>query len=715
MRLSAFPAPALHRLVAAWLLAAAGPLMAAGDPPVPPRAETRPFEVVSPHGTRVDEYHWLRDDTRRSPEVLAYLDAENAYRDAVMAPQAALRQALRAELAARLAPADDSVPVFEHGHWTYTRHAPGSEFPLYARRKGSMKAREQVMLDGPAEATGKSYFQVGHTALSPDGRWLAWTVDETGRRQYTLKVRDLASGRDLPDRIGGIAEKVLWAGDSRTLLMLEKDPVTLQALRVRTHRLGEPATASRLVYEEKDPAFNLSLRQSRSQRFLFIRANSTQQNEWWYADARDPQLRWRPVRPREADLTYEVEHLGSDFVLRTDWRAPNGRIVRVPIAHSADKARWRDVLAHRADASIDDFEVARGHLAVLERSGGLRRLRVQAWRGGPARLVDADDPTYTMRLVATPGVESTTLRYVYSSLTTPPSTIDLDVGTWRRTVRKVEAVLGGFDAANYRSAFLRAPARDGTLVPVSLVWRVGTPRDGSAPLLQLGYGAYGLSSDPGFRSHWLSLLDRGFVVAIAHVRGGQELGRAWYEKGRLEHKVNTFTDFIDVTRHLVAERWVARDKVFAEGRSAGGLLVGAVANMAPQDYRGIIAGVPFVDVVTTMLDESIPLTTGEFDEWGNPKIKRFHDLMLSYSPYDNVRAQDYPAMLVTTGLWDSQVQYYEPAKWVARLRAKKTNAHPLVFSVDMSAGHGGRAGRFQRLDDAALQFAFMLKVLGLER
>ena len=389
--------------------------------------------------------------------------------------------------------------------------------------------------------------------------------------------------------------------------------------------------------------------------------------------------------------------------------------MKTPILSSADKGTWRDVLPHRADALVENFEVSTTHLAVNERSGGLLKIRVMPWQGKAGNLgtlVDALEPAYTMRLMPTPGIDSGTIRYRYSSLITPETVYDYDLQTSRRQLQKVDRVLGGFQSGNYVTRFLRAPARDGQQIPVSLAYRKGTRLDGTAPLYLYGYGSYGLSEDPVFSSDWVSLLDRGFVVAIAHIRGGQELGRQWYEDGRRLQKKNTFTDFIDATRYLVKGGYGAEDKVFAEGGSAGGLLMGAVANLAPAEYRGIIAQVPFVDVVTTMLDESIPLTTNEFDEWGNPKEKKFYDYMLSYSPYDNVAAQDYPAMLVVTGLWDSQVQYYEPAKWVARLRAKKTNDRPLIFSIDMSAGHHGQAGRFERYRNTALEFAFILDQLG---
>jgi oligopeptidase B len=685
---------------------------APAEAPVPPVAEHRPFDVISPNGNRRDDYYWLRDDTRKSKDVLGYLEAENAYRDAYMAPSANLTQKLYDELVARLKPDDTSVPVLERGYFYYSRFVPGLDYAVYARRKGAMTAPEEVLLDGNAMAQGHNYFQIGDTDVSPDGTLLAYTEDDVGRRQYTLHIKNLKTGEILSDRVENVQPDFVWAADNRTLVYVEKDPVTLLSVRVRKHQLGA-TQPDPLVYEEKDHSYYMGVRKSRSEKFLFIDLRSTQQSETRYADAADPKLLFTPVLPREADFEYEVDHLGQNFIIRTNWRAPNFRIVRAPIATSADKQTWSDVIPATDNTFIADFEVSKDYLAINERSGGLLKMRVKTWIPGHDTLIASDEPSYAASLVHTPGLNSSTVRYVFSSLATPHTTYDYDMRSDKKDVKKTEAVLGGFDAANYRTEFLWVPARDGKQIPVSLVMLKTVRLDGSAPLYQYGYGSYGYSTDPVFRSGWVSLLDRGFVVAIAHVRGGQELGRAWFEDGRLLHKKNSFTDFIDVTERLVALKYAAKDKVFASGGSAGGLLVGAVSNMAPQDYRGIIAYVPFVDVVTTMLDESIPLTTNEFDQWGNPKEKKYYDYMLSYSPYDNVTAQRYPAMLVLTSLWDSQVQYYEPTKWVARLRATKTDHEPLVFSVNMAGGHGGKSGRFQHYHETALEYAFIFRQLGI--
>jgi oligopeptidase B len=548
--------------------------------PVPPVAPKRPFIVSSPNGARQDDYYWLRDDKRQSKEVLDYLNQENAYRDAWIAPTSALRKKLRDELIGRLKQDDDTVPVLEHGYWYYQRFETGGEFPLYCRKKGSLQDVEQVMLDGNAMSKGHEYFNIGATAVSPDGRLLAYTEDLVGRRQFTLKVKSLQTGSLLLDRVEDIEPEVVWAADSKTLLYIEKDPVTLLSVRLRKHKLGTESGRDPLVYEEADHSYYMAIGKSRSEKYLFINLDSTQQTEWRYADASDPTLRFRPVLPREPDHEYQVEQLGSDFIIRTNWQAPNFRIVRVPIFQSADKHRWKDVLPHRTDGFVENFEVATGHLAVNERSGGLRRIRIRPWRGGTDTLIDGAEAAYTMTLVNTPDISSPMIRYIYTSLTTPRTTYDFDIPSARKELRKVDPVLGGFDSGSYVTEFLRAPARDGQLVPVSIAYRKGTPLDGTAPLLQYGYGSYGYSTDPTFRSNWLSLMDRGFVLAIAHVRGGQELGRSWYEDGRLRHKINTFTDFIDVTRFLVQRGYGAKDKIFAEGGSAGGLLMGAIANMA---------------------------------------------------------------------------------------------------------------------------------------
>jgi oligopeptidase B len=678
----------------------------------PPIAATKPHQVPSPNGSRTDNYYWLRDDTRKSKEVLDYLNAENTYTDSVLAPTQSLQDDLYVELVGRIKQNDTSVPVLRRGWWYYTRYETGREYPIYARRWRTMTAPEHVMLDGNALATGKSFFQIGVWAVSPNGRMLAYAEDVIGRRQYTLRVKNLVSGVTLPDTVANVEPNLVWANDNKTLLYVEKDPVTLLSVRVRMHVLGSK-TKDPLVYEEHDHSYYMRLARSKTEKYLFIVLRSTLQSEWRYADAdsRSKKLRFKVAIPREANHEYQLGHVGRDFILRTNWNAPNFCLVRAPVATVADKRTWKDVIPSRPDTFLQAFEVFKSYVAVNERSGGLMKLHLRSWNGKRDYVIASAEPSYTMALVPTPGIESVKVRYIYTSLTTPRTTHEYDMASDEKTILKTEPVLGGFDSANYKTDYLHATASDGALIPISIAWRKTTKLDGTAPLYQYAYGSYGISTDPSFQPNWLSLMDRGFVVAIAHVRGGQEMGRAWYERGRLLYKKNTFTDFIAVTRYLVAERYVASDKVFAEGGSAGGLLMGSIANLAPHDYRGIIAHVPFVDIVTTMLDETIPLTTNEFDEWGNPKQKSYYDYMLSYSPYDNVEPKFYPAMLVTSGLWDSQVPYWEAAKWVAKLRAARTDHNPLLFKVNMQAGHGGKSGRFERLRETALEYQFILNIL----
>lgn len=666
----------------------------------------RTHRVASPHGERDDPYYWLRDDTRSDPEMLAYLQAENVYTKAILAPAQPLIDQIYTEIVARLKQDDATVPVRYRSYWYAIRYATGQEYPIVVRRADAANAEEVVLLDGNALASGQPFFQLGGYEVSPDNRLLAYTEDTVGRRQYRLRIKDLVTGTLLPDVIENVDGSVAWADDNRTLLYVEKDPVTLLGRRVRRHLLGSSG-ADPLIYEEPDESFDLTVERSKSERYLFIGSESTTSSEWRYARTDDATFSFAVVSPREEDHEYQVDHLDERFLIRTNWRALNFRIVDVPVTAAADRTRWRDVVAHDAEIFIQDFELFRSFLAVNERSQGLMNIRVQRWGDAPFRLT-ADDPAYTMALGSNPELDTTRLRYVYTSLTTPATTFDYDIADGSRVLLKREPVLGDFDPANYVSEFVWAPARDGLRIPVSIVYRKGTPLNGTAPLYQYGYGSYGLSMEPAFSSSRLSLLDRGFVYAMAHVRGGQELGRRWYDTGRLEHKWNTFHDFIDVTDHLLARGYGVRDKVFAAGGSAGGLLMGVLANVAPDRYAALVAHVPFVDIVTTMLDTSIPLTTLEYDEWGNPNEAAAYAYMLSYSPYDNIRRQVYPAMLVTTGLWDSQVQYYEPAKWIAKLRQHNTGSQPLLLHVNLEAGHGGKSGRYEHMREIAREYGFVI-------
>ncbi len=681
--------------------------------PVPPIAAVRPYTVESPHGSRVDEYYWLRDDTRSNPEVLGYLEAENAYKAAMTAHTQALENRVYDEIIARLKQDDSTVPYRKRGFWYYTRFETGKEYPIHARKAGSLEAPEQLMLDGNAMSAGHDFFEISAMAIAPNDRILAWVEDTVGRRQYTLRFKDLDTGEILADRIENVDPYIAWTADSGSVLYVEKHPETLLGYRVRRHVLGTDPAQDALVYEEQDESFYTSVMNTKDGRYVLVLEQSTVSTEWRYADAADPALAMHVFLPRERDHEYHVNHIDGRWIIRSNWQAPNFRLLEAKVGEEGDRANWRELVAHRDDAFIHGFDVFKEFMAVEERSGALRKIRIRPWSGGTDFFISADEPTYTTTLGQNAEIDTHIVRYDYMSLTTPDTVYDYDIQTGERQLMKRQPVLGDFDPANYRSELVWAPARDGTRVPVSLVYRKDVARDGSAPMLQYGYGSYGYPMDPYFSISRLSLLERGFVFAIAHVRGGQEMGRRWYDQGRLLNKKNTFTDFIDVTRFLVQERYADPKRVSAMGGSAGGLLMGAVANMAPGDYRAIVAQVPFVDVVTTMLDESIPLTTNEFDEWGNPKLKEYYDYMLSYSPYDNVAAQDYPAMLVTTGLWDSQVQYFEPAKWVARLRARKTGDSPLLYRTTMEAGHGGKSGRFQRFREIAEEYAFILDQSGI--
>lgn len=682
----------------------------------PPKAAQRAHVVTSPFGDRVDPWYWLRDDERKNPEMIAYLEAENAYMKAVMAPHRALEQKVYEEIVGRLKQDDASVPQRRNGYWYYSRYETGKQYPIFARRKGSLDAPEEILIDGNVRAQGHDFYQLAGLEVSLDGRWAAVAEDTVGRRQYEIRIKNLDTGEFLSDVLTNVEPDIAWANDNRTFVYIRKDPQTLLGNKVYRHERGTSPDQDVLVYAQEDESFYMGVDKSKSDRYIYIASQSTVSSEYRYADANDPKLEFRVALTRERDHEYQLEDLGDRFIIRTNWQAKNFRIVEAPKATVGDRGTWKDLVAHRDDAFIGGFETFDRFLAVSERSGGLQKLRVRSWDGKKNFVMDAADPAYVMALGNNTEQSTTLLRYVYTSPTTPASTYDYDMTTGERRLLKQEPVLGGFDATRYAADFRFATAQDGTKIPVTLLYRRGTPLDGTAPVYQYAYGSYGITSEPGFRSPVLSLVDRGFVYVIAHIRGGQEMGRNWYENGKLQNKKNTFTDFVDVTRYLVKEKIADPKRVFGMGGSAGGLLMGAVANLAPNEYKALIAHVPFVDVVTTMLDESIPLTTNEFDEWGNPgKDRAAYDYMLSYSPYDQVSARDYPAMLVTSGLWDSQVQYWEPTKWVAKLRSVKTDRKPLLLRTNMEAGHGGKSGRFERYREVAEEYAFILWQAGIKQ
>lgn len=675
-----------------------------------PRAAKRPHPVVSPNGTRNDDYYWLRDDTRKNPEMLAYLKAENAYADARMAPLKPLADTLYAETVSHIQQDDTTVPYRENGWWYQTRFVKGGDYPLVERHR-TPDAPAELLFDQNAMAKGHGFFSLSAFAVSPDNKTIAWAEDTVGRRQYVLKVKDIATGRILDQGLTNLEPEIVWTGDGKSLLYVAKDPVTLRGYRVMLHALGTPASADRLVYEEKDDTYQMGIGKTADDKFICITVSSTVSDEQRCAPVGQP-TRFTVLAPRAREFRYSADHAGGRWVIRTNKGARNYKLVTVADAElSGGTAAWRDLTRADDKVFIEGFQPFDSFVAIDQRQGGNRMIRLLG-QDGRSTAVAADEPAYRMALTTNREAGATSVRYTYGSLKTPTTTYEVDARTGERRVLKV-APVPGYDPANYVTERLWAPARDGTRIPVSIVYRKGVKRDGTAPLFQYAYGSYGYSTDPAVDPSRIALLDRGVVYAIAHIRGGQEMGRGWYDDGHLLNKKNSFTDFIDVTRFLVAQKVAAKDRVAAMGGSAGGLLMGAVANMAPTDYRVMVAQVPFVDVVTTMLDASIPLTTFEYDEWGNPAQKRYYDYMRSYSPYDNVEAKAYPAMFVGTGLWDSQVQYYEPAKWVAKLRATKTGTAPLLFRTNMEAGHGGKSGRFERYRDASEWQAFVLDQLGV--
>lgn len=687
--------------------------VAAADTPPQPVAAKKPHKVTAPFGaTRDDPYYWLRDDKREDKEMLGYLAAENGYADAVTARAKPIEDKLYEEIVGRIKQDDSSVPYRKNGYLYYTRFETGQDYSLIARRKDASGAAEEMLLDQPKMAKGKDYFAVSDWKVSPDTRLIAYAEDVVGRRQYVLRVKSVATGEVLTDSVANIEPNVIWADDNKTIFYIEKDPVTLLSKRVKAHVLGTPASADKVIYEEADDSFYMGLERTTDDKFVCIIEQSTVSNEQRCAPAAMP-VDFKVLAPREREFRYDADHIGGRWIFRTNWNAKNYKLMVVDDKDAAGgRAAWRDLVPVSDAVFIEDFKPFDGFIVIEERAGGNKRLR---WLDGAGKstLVSADEPAYAMTIGTNEEPATSWVRYTYDSLTTPTTTYEVDVKTGERRTLKVQPT-PGYVKADYATERLWATARDGTKVPVSLFYRKGTKRDGKAAMLQYAYGSYGMSTDPNWLNYAVSLADRGMVFAIAHIRGGQEMGRAWYDDGHLMKKMNSFTDFIDVTRYLVAQGYAAKDRVAAMGGSAGGLLMGGVANMAPTDYRVIIAQVPFVDVVTTMLDASIPLTTNEYDEWGKPANKAAYDYMLSYSPYDNVKAQAYPALFVGTGLWDSQVQYYEPAKWVAKLRATRTGSNPLVFRVNMDAGHGGKSGRFRRYRQQSEYFAFMLGELAVK-
>ncbi|MCK5729986.1 MAG: S9 family peptidase [Draconibacterium sp.] len=677
---------------------------------MPPVAKKVAKELTTHGDTRTDNYYWMNN--RENPEVIAHLEAENSYKEAVMKHTEPLQQTIFDEIKSKIKQVDESVPYKKAGYLYYTREVAEKEYYLICRKKKNLEANEEIMLDVNEMAEGYEYFALGGASVSPDNKLVAYGVDTVSRRKYTIHFKNIETGEILKDEIPLTTGGTTWANDNKTVYYVLKDDVTLRSEKIMKHTLGTPVEKDEVVFYEEDETFSTFIYKTKSEKYLIIGSESTLTSEYQFLDANNPNGEFKIVQPRTRGLEYSVNHFGNDFYIRTNLDALNFKLVKTPVS-ATEKENWKEVIAHRDDVYFSDFDILKEYLVVTERKVGITQLRVMPWNGGEY-YIDFEEEVYTVRSNRNMDFDTDVFRFSYTSMTTPNSIFDFNLKTKERELLKQDEILGGFDKNNYETKRIYATAGDGTKIPMSIVYKKRVKKNGNNPALIYGYGSYGYTIDPGFSLRRLPLLDRGFVYAIAHIRGGQINGRAWYEDGKLLKKMNTFTDFNDCAQYLIDEKYTNSDKLFAMGGSAGGLLMGACINLKPELYKGVIAAVPFVDVVTTMLDESIPLTTSEFDEWGNPKIEEYYNYMLSYSPYDQVEAKVYPALLVTTGLHDSQVQYWEPAKWVAKLRELKTDDNPLIFHINMDFGHGGASGRFKWIEDTALEYAFIFDELKIE-
>jgi len=669
------------------------------------------------HDDRVlDNYYWMYDYFGKGPDsskVVDYLKAENTYLDAVMTGTKKFQADLFKEMKARIKEKDETVPMYKNGFYYYSRTEVGKQYYKYCRKKGSLNAKEEVLLDVDKMAEGHSYYTVSGFEVSENNKLLAFGVDDVSRRQYTIYIKNIETGEILKDAVKNTEGSACWASDNKTFFYTSKNPVTLLAEKINRHILGTDAAKDAVVYEEKDKSNYIEVNKSKNNKFIFITSQATMSSEIRFLDASRPAAPFEIFTPRMKDVLYDVTVLGNKFLIRTNKdAAKNFKLMECPLTKT-EATNWKEVIAHRTDVLLQGVEEFKDFIVLNERVNGLVRLRVRGLKNNAEHDINFGEASYAANFGVNPEYNTTILRYGYTSLTTPASVYDYNMVTKEKKLMKQQEVLGGYNAADYVTERLYATSKDGTELPVSLVYKKGFKKDGKAPLLLYAYGSYGISLDAGFSSSRLSLLNRGFAFAMAHIRGGQEMGRSWYEDGKLMKKKNTFTDFIDCGEFLVKEKFTGREHLYAQGGSAGGLLMGAVINMAPELWHGVIAQVPFVDVVNTMLDESIPLTTNEFDEWGNPKNKEAYFYMKSYSPYENIEKKNYPNLLVTTGLHDSQVQYFEPAKWVAKLRAMKTDKNILLLNTNMEFGHGGASGRFDFLKDVALNYAFLFTLEGI--
>ena len=679
---------------------------------LPPLAERIPKRMEIHGDVRVDDYYWLNE--RENPKVIDYLNAENSYYDFHTAHTKQFQEDLFEEMKARIKEDDESVPYKKNGYYYITKYETGKQYPVYLRKKENLEAKEKVIIDVNELAKGHEYFALTGLNVNQLNTVAAFGVDTVSRRQYDIQFKNLETGMLYPELIKNTTGSTAWANDHKTVFYARKDPVTLRSDKIFKHVLGTDVSEDELVFEEKDEAFWTFAYKSKSKRFIIIGSYSTLSTEYMYLDANDPNGNFTVVQPREKDLEYSIAHYGEDFYILTNINnALNFKLMKTPIGQT-EKENWVEVIPHREDTLLEDISIFKEFLVLEERHNGLNKIRIKRWDKTDDYYLPFEEETYSASVYNNPEFETNVIRYSYNSLTTPNSVIDFNVNDRSKEVKKEQEVLGGtFDKENYNSQRIWSTTRDGKQVAISLVYNKKTKINKDTPLLLYGYGSYGSIVSDRFSSVRLSLLDRGFVYAIAHVRGGEYLGRNWYDDGKMFCKMNTFYDFIDAAKHLIDNKYTSADHLYAEGGSAGGLLVGAVVNLNPELFNGIIAAVPFVDVVTTMLDESIPLTTGEFDEWGNPKIKASYDYMLSYSPYDNVKQHKYPHMLVTTGLHDSQVQYFEPAKWVAKLRLNKTDKNKLLMYTNMETGHGGASGRFDALKEVTRDYCFLFDLEGI--
>ena len=672
-----------------------------------PQAKEIPKSLKKHKETRIDNYFWLND--RENPEVIDYLNQENSYYQSMTSHTKDLQESLYEEMKGRIKEDDSSVPYFYNGYYYITRFETGQDYPIFSRKKGSLSADEEILFNCNELAKGHAYFKLGGLSVSPNNKFASFGVDIVGRRIYTIQVKNLETGEILADKIENATGGSVWANDNNTIFYTKQDEVTLRADKVFRHKLNTDSKEDVLVFNETDDTFNVSVSKEKSRKYIVIGSGSTLTTEYRILNSDTPDGEFVVFQPRVRGLEYSISHFEDSFYILTNKdKATNFKLMKTP-ENKTGKKNWVDLIPHREDVLLEDIEIFKNYLVVEERSNGLNHIRIMPWNGDADYYLPFGSETYNAYTTTNIDFDTDVLRYSYQSLATPSSVIDFNMKTKTKEILKEQQVLGGkFDKENYIEERIWATARDGVKVPISMIYRKGLQKNGKNPLLLYAYGSYGITMDTYFSSTRLSLLDRGFVYAIAHIRGGEDLGRQWYEDGKLLKKKNTFTDFIDCSKFVVNENFTSPEHLYAEGGSAGGLLMGVIINEAPELYNGVIAQVPFVDVITTMLDDSIPLTTGEYDEWGNPNNKKYYDYMLSYSPYDNVKAQNYPNMYVSTGLHDSQVQYWEPAKWVAKLRNLKTNNNLLFLDTNMDAGHGGASGRFEALRDLAKEFSFLL-------